>query len=102
LDNFVSPTALGSQYLRNAAANVRRFVNGQLNMTGGMKNLITAFYRAISDDAAPPIPYREIIVTARIMDSIFAQAGAARSKCNMGSIAPAELRPPDNTCSVNV
>jgi hypothetical protein len=42
-------------------------------MKSGMKCLIESFYRAIAEDTPPPIPYREILLTARIMDTIFAQ-----------------------------
>jgi hypothetical protein len=38
-----------------------------------MKFLIEAFYDSIRQDSAVPIPYREILLTARIMDAIFAQ-----------------------------
>jgi hypothetical protein len=39
----------------------------------GMKHLIENFYRSILEDTPVPIPYREIILTARIMDAIFTQ-----------------------------
>ncbi len=39
----------------------------------GMKYLIESFYRSIVEDTPVPIPYREILLTARIMDRIFAQ-----------------------------
>jgi hypothetical protein len=42
-------------------------------MKSGMKFLIESFYRSIIDDKEPPIPYREIILTSRIMDAIFEQ-----------------------------
>ena len=38
-----------------------------------MKELIERFYNSIRVGGPPPIPYREIILTARIMDEIFAQ-----------------------------
>ena len=38
-----------------------------------MKELIERFYNSIRMGGPPPIPYREIILTARIMDEIFAQ-----------------------------
>ena len=38
-----------------------------------MKELIERFYNSIREGGEPPIPYREIILTARIMDEIFAQ-----------------------------
>ena len=42
-------------------------------MKSGMKYLIEAFYRSIIEDSPVPIPYREILLTARIMDDIFTQ-----------------------------
>ena len=38
-----------------------------------MKELIERFYNSIRKGNPLPIPYREIILTARIMDEIFAQ-----------------------------
>jgi metal-dependent HD superfamily phosphatase/phosphodiesterase len=38
-----------------------------------MKELIERFYNGISKGAPLPIPYREILLTARIMDEIFSQ-----------------------------
>jgi hypothetical protein len=45
-----------------------------------MKELIHRFYQSIRDGGPPPIPYRDIVLTARIMDSIFAliRTGAKR------------------------
>ncbi len=42
-------------------------------MKSGMKYLIESFYRSIREGTPPPIPYREILLTARIMDAIFEQ-----------------------------
>jgi hypothetical protein len=44
-----------------------------LHQDFGMKELIERFYQSIRDRSAPPIPYREILLTARIMDEVFAQ-----------------------------
>ena len=49
-------------------------------MKSGMKYLIEAFYRSIVEDTPVPIPYREILLTARIMDAIFAQLGAKQAQ----------------------
>jgi len=38
-----------------------------------MKELIERFYNSVRGGSPPPIPYREIILTARIMDEIFVQ-----------------------------
>ena len=45
-----------------------------------MKELIERFYDSIRSDSPPPIPHREIILTARIMDEIFAQTYQDRSQ----------------------
>jgi hypothetical protein len=42
-------------------------------MKSGMKFLTESFYRSIVEGTPVPIPYREILLTARIMDDIFAQ-----------------------------
>ena len=43
-----------------------------------MRCLIEMFYRSILDETPPPIPYREILLTAGIMDEIFRQVGVGR------------------------
>ena len=45
-----------------------------------MKELIERFYNSIRVRGEPPIPYREIILTARIMDEIFAQVYPVRAR----------------------
>jgi hypothetical protein len=41
--------------------------------------LIESFYQSIVEGTSVPIPYREILLTAQIMDAIFNQLDAARS-----------------------
>jgi hypothetical protein len=64
-------------------------------MKSGMKCLIESFYRSIIEDAPVPIPYREILLTARIMDDIFAQLHANESQFQTSFQAPLHpaLRP---------
>ena len=45
-----------------------------------MKELIERFYNSIRKGDQLPIPYREILLTARIMDEIFAQVYGLRSR----------------------
>ena len=45
-------------------------------MKSGMKYLIEEFYRSIVQGTPLPISYREILLTAKIMDDIFAQLNA--------------------------
>jgi predicted dehydrogenase len=77
-EKFIPPAALASQYLGNLKTNAGSFLRRDFHMKAGMKYLIEAFYRSIVQDEAPPIPYRELLVTARIMDSIFEQVGPKR------------------------
>ena len=73
LTYFVPPLQSAREHLRNAGANVANFLRRRLYQDFGMKELIERFYTSIRLGGAPPIPYREIILTARIMDEIFAQ-----------------------------
>jgi predicted dehydrogenase len=82
-EKFVPPICVAGQYLRNATANLQTFLGNDFHMKSGMKYLIERFYQAILADEPPPIPYREIILTARIMDSIFAQP--AKTACESGT-----------------
>jgi len=61
------------EHLRNARLNLSDFIRRRLYQDFGMKELIERFYKSIVEQGSPPIPYREIILTARIMDEIFAQ-----------------------------
>ncbi len=70
---FVPPMVSARQNLRNAGRNLVHFLGGTLHQDSGMKELIEQFYRSIENKTAPPIPYREIVLTARIMDEVFAQ-----------------------------
>jgi predicted dehydrogenase len=73
LEKFVPPFDLAGQCLRNAMLNGRTFLANDFHMKSGMKYLIESFYRSISEGTPEPIPQREIVLTARIMDCIFAQ-----------------------------
>jgi predicted dehydrogenase len=76
LEKFVPPITLAHQYLSNTGTNVRTFLAKDFQMKSGMKYLIESFYKSITDDLPVPIPYREILLTARIMKSIFGQIRA--------------------------
>jgi predicted dehydrogenase len=74
LTYFVPPLKNARQHFKNGLSNIVNFLRGHLHQDSGMKELIERFYQSIRDQGAPPIPYREIILTARIMDEIFARA----------------------------
>jgi predicted dehydrogenase len=73
LEMFVPPLNFAGQYVGNVWSNARLFLARDFHMDSGMKCLIEAFYRSIAGKQPVPIPYREILLTARIMDDIFQQ-----------------------------
>ena len=77
LEQFIPPLIFARQYLGNSLENMRAFLANDFHAKSGMKYLIEAFYNSIRQDGPPPIPYREILLTARIMDDIFAQIHAS-------------------------
>ncbi len=77
-EKFIPPVIMAKQYLGNLRPNLRTFLAADFHMKSGMKCLIESFYHSILNDAPPPIPYREIFLTARIMDAIFAELDAQR------------------------
>ena len=80
LTYFVPPLRAAREHLRNARINITNFVRQRLYQDFGMKELIERFYNSIRSGSPPPIPFREIILTARIMDEIFAQIYRDRSQ----------------------
>jgi predicted dehydrogenase len=75
VERFVPPIIFARQYVANAGRNARLFLRNEFHMEAGKKNLIAAFYHAIAERAPVPIPYGEIVLTARVMDAIFEQVG---------------------------
>jgi predicted dehydrogenase len=73
MEKFIPPASLAKQYLGNLMQNARSFLVRDFHMTAGMHYLIESFYRSITEETPIPIPYREILLTAKIMDDIFAQ-----------------------------
>jgi predicted dehydrogenase len=73
LTYFLPPLKNAREYLGNFRLNITNFLCRRLYQDFGMKELIERFYESIRTKGDPPIPYREIILTARIMDEIFAQ-----------------------------
>jgi predicted dehydrogenase len=94
LTYFVPPLQSAREHVGNAVTNVTNFLRMRLYQDFGMKELIERFYNCIRLGGAPPIPYREIVLTARIMDEIFAQIypTQARTVSVLGSPSSA-LRP---------
>jgi predicted dehydrogenase len=80
VEKFVPPVLNARQQFGNVVTNVRTFLGRDFHMKSGMKYLIESFYKSITDNQPVPIPYREIVLTARIMDTIFAQLQTEQHK----------------------
>lgn len=82
-EKFLPPVIMARQYTGNLLTNLRTFMARDFHMKSGMKYLIESFYRSIVEGTPVPIPNREIILTARIMDAIFAQLDAQASQARI-------------------
>lgn len=85
LEKFVPPVMFARQHLANLAMNVRSFLARDFHAKAGMHYLIESFYRSITEGTPVPIPYREILLTAKIMDAIFDQLNARQAQSNLES-----------------
>jgi len=77
-EKFIPPVLMAAQNLQNVAANFRTFLQNDFQMKSGMKYLIESFYRSIVEGTPEPIPTREILLTAKIMEDIFNALNAER------------------------
>jgi predicted dehydrogenase len=77
---FIPPFGYAKQYIDNCSLNFAKFIRRDFHLPfdAGLKTLIAAFYSSVQDDAPLPISYREIILTSKIMDAIFAQLQSER------------------------
>ena len=75
-NHFIPPMIYVGQYFANLVRNLWLFLKMDFHMDAGKKYLIESFYRSITDGTPLPIPYREILLTSWIMDTIFKQIGA--------------------------
>jgi predicted dehydrogenase len=84
LTYFVPPLKTAREHFRNARVNMVNFLRRRLYQDFGMTELIEHFYDSIRSGKPLPIPYRQIMLTARIMDEIFAQIYPTRSLATEG------------------
>ena len=80
---LIPPLNNARAHFANAMRNARDIVRWRLHQDSGMKELIHRFYASIQSGGPPPIPHREIILTAQIMDRMFAQTRAAPTAKNL-------------------
>jgi predicted dehydrogenase len=72
---FVPPFEYAKQYLGNFGRNFYKFIKKDFHLPNdaALKTLIENFYRSVVNNEPLPLSYREIILTSKIMDAIFAQ-----------------------------
>jgi predicted dehydrogenase len=80
LTYFVPPLKAAREHFRSARMNLVNFLRRRLYQDFGMKELTERLYDSIRLGDALPIPYREILLTARIMDEIFAQVYPGKAR----------------------
>ena len=86
VEKFAPPALFAKQYIGNISTNLRKFLGNDFHMKSGMKFLIESFHRSITEGTSLPISYREIILTARIMDAIFAQISSGDAASTQGAV----------------
>jgi predicted dehydrogenase len=89
-EKFIPPVIFAKEYLGNLTTNMGTFLARDFQMKSGMRFLIESFYRSIVDGTEVPIPYREILLTTRIMDTIFAQLDRNQSQPDAQGRAPVQ------------
>jgi predicted dehydrogenase len=72
-EHFFSPLVLAKQYVGNTVRSMRLFLANDFHQKASLKFLLERFYESITDQAPVPLSSREILLTSRIMDSIFEQ-----------------------------
>ena len=88
LEQFVPPLTIASQYVKNWAHNAGRFLARDFHVDSSRKHLTEAFHRSITSGAPVPIPYREILLTSRIMDAILSQINEATARAERADRLP--------------
>jgi len=83
LKYFIPPIQYAKQYFRNFGKNFKGFLNREFHMPNdsGLKTLIETFYHSITKNGPLPISYREILLTTKIMDAIFADMAKQVEPC---------------------
>lgn len=72
-EQFIPPVLFTGQHLANLRRNLALFLRRRFHQKSGMKHLVGRFYEAVRGKGPLPIPYREILLTSRLMETIFIQ-----------------------------
>jgi predicted dehydrogenase len=70
---LIPPFLSAREHFRNASGNARAILRRHLYQDAGIKELVDRFYRSVAGAGPLPIPYRDILLTAKILDDVFSQ-----------------------------
>jgi predicted dehydrogenase len=73
LNHFIPPLIEAKENIASSMRNMKKFLKRDFHFESGRRFLIQSFYESVAQGKPVPIPYREILLTAKIMDDIFAQ-----------------------------
>lgn len=73
LNQFIPPFKISKQYRNNGVRNIKRFLKSEFHAESGLYVLVNKFYKSLDGNCPLPIPYKDILLTATIMDRIFSQ-----------------------------
>jgi len=86
LEQFLPPWSMAKQYVESSIGNILKFAKADFQPSYGMRFLIREFYGSIAGNGPIPIPYHEILRTARIMDDIFSQLSSSTKTSPAASV----------------
>ncbi len=73
IGRLLPPFGQARQFWSEGVRNVVRFMRSDYHYFAGLNALIKSFYDCIASDGPPPIPYRDLLWVASIMDEVFRQ-----------------------------
>jgi predicted dehydrogenase len=73
MNHFIPPLVYGKRYWNNSWHNIKKFIKKDFHFEAGRRILIESFYQSVQEGTPLPLSYKEILITAKIMDSIFSQ-----------------------------
>ena len=86
---YLVPSLLAArEHFANAWRNLVGILRQDIYQDAGMKALIERFHASAANGGPPPIPYREVLLTARIMDEVFARMRDSCSGDGRPTVAP--------------
>lgn len=71
IGRLIPPFGQARQFWREGFRNVMRFARRDYHFFSGLNLLLRQFYESILTDGPPPIPYRDILWVAAVMEEIF-------------------------------